>query len=161
MHHDVFNQCVQKLGGHFGNIGILLCFPRSFGTMYLPTIFPSPAVGSAGAHRNWNSSTTCWKRTERWFLHGIAGIGKSELAKAYAAQYQKSYTNFLYLTYSGDLKQDIIDMDFADDLPTDTEEERFKKHNKFLRTLKDDTLFVIDNSLKVSKTSCVGLLLCC
>ena len=51
-------------------------------------------------------------------------------------------------------------MDFADDLPTDTEEERFKKHNKFLRTLKDDTLFVIDNSLEVSKTSCVGLLLC-
>ena len=29
------------------------------------------------------------------FLHGIAGIGKSELAKAYAKQHRKEYTNVL------------------------------------------------------------------
>ena len=40
---------------------------------------------------------------------------------------------------------DIIDMDFADDLPDDDSEERFRKHNRFLRTLKEDTLFIIDN----------------
>ena len=74
------------------------------------------------------------------FLQGIAGIGKSELAKAYAKQH-----NIPYLAYTGDLKQDIIDMDFADDLPNDDDEERFRKHNRFLRTLKDDTLFIIDN----------------
>ena len=79
------------------------------------------------------------------FLQGIAGIGKSELAKAYAKQHNKEYTNILYLAYTGDLKQDIIDMDFADDLPNDDDEERFRKHNRFLRTLKDDTLFIIDN----------------
>lgn len=79
------------------------------------------------------------------FLQGIAGIGKSELAKAYAKQFKKEYTNVLYLTYTGDLKQDIIDMDFADDLPNDDDEERFRKHNRFLRTLKEDTLFIIDN----------------
>ena len=43
------------------------------------------------------------------------------------------------------MKQDIIDMDFADDLPNDNDEERFRKHNRFLRTLKDDTQFIIDN----------------
>lgn len=79
------------------------------------------------------------------FLQGIAGIGKSELAKAYAKQYRKEYTNILYITYTGELKQDIIDMDFADDLPEDTDEERFRKHNRFLRTLKEDTLLIIDN----------------
>ena len=79
------------------------------------------------------------------FLQGIAGIGKSELAKAYAKQFKKEYTNVLYLTYTGDLKQDIIDMDFADDLPNDDDEERFRKHNRFLRTLKEDTLLIIDN----------------
>lgn len=79
------------------------------------------------------------------FLQGIAGIGKSELAKAYAKQYRKEYTNILYLTYTGDLKQDVIDLDFVDDLPGDSEEERFRKHNRFLRTLKEDTLFIIDN----------------
>ena len=79
------------------------------------------------------------------FLHGIAGIGKSELAKAYAKQHRKEYTNVLYLTYTGNLMQDIADMDFADDLPDDSEQERFRKHNRFLRTLKEDTLFIVDN----------------
>ena len=79
------------------------------------------------------------------FLQGIAGIGKSELAKAYAKAHNKEYTNILYLSYTGNLKQDISDMDFADDLPDDDNEERFRKHNRFLRTLKEDTLFIIDN----------------
>ena len=47
------------------------------------------------------------------FLQGIAGIGKSELAKAYAKIHSKEYTNILYLSYTGNLKQDISDMDFA------------------------------------------------
>lgn len=79
------------------------------------------------------------------FLHGIAGIGKSELAKAYAKKHSKEYTNILYLTYSGDLLHDIAEMDFADDLPEDSEQERFRKHNRFLRTLKEDTLIIVDN----------------
>ena len=45
------------------------------------------------------------------FLQGIPGIGKSELAKAYASHYKKAYTNVLYLVYSGDLKRDIVEMD--------------------------------------------------
>lgn len=79
------------------------------------------------------------------FVHGIAGIGKSEFAKAYAAQYKKEYTNTLYITYSGSLYHDVTDLDFADDLPDESEEERFRRHNRFLRTLKSDTLLVIDN----------------
>lgn len=79
------------------------------------------------------------------FVNGIAGIGKSELAKAYAAAYKKSYTNILYFTYSGSLQDMIADMDFADDMPSDDSKMRFKKHNRFLRSLKDDTLIIIDN----------------
>ncbi len=79
------------------------------------------------------------------FLHGIAGIGKSELVKAYAKKYKKGYLNILYIAYSGNLKQDIIDLDFADDLQEDSEEERFRKHNRFMRSLKEDTLLIIDN----------------
>lgn len=79
------------------------------------------------------------------FLSGIAGIGKSELAKAYAKRYKKEYTNILYITYSGNLTEDIASLDFADDLPNETESERLKKHNRFLRSLRDDTLIIIDN----------------
>ena len=51
------------------------------------------------------------------FLYGIPGIGKSELTKSYAAQHRKEYTNILYLPYTGDLRQGIASLDFADDLP--------------------------------------------
>ena len=74
------------------------------------------------------------------FLCGIAGIGKSELAKAYAKRYIKQYTNILSVEYTGNLHQDITDMDFIDDLPESTEQERFQRHNRFLRSLKSDTL---------------------
>ena len=79
------------------------------------------------------------------FLYGIAGLGKSELAKAYAKQYKKHYTNILYIEYTGDLHQDITDMDFIDDPPEINEQDRFQKHNRFMRSLKSDTLFIIDN----------------
>ncbi len=79
------------------------------------------------------------------FLQGIAGIGKSELAKAYAKHYKKDYTNILYFTYTGNLMQDIIDLDFIDDTDHMDDAERFKKHNRFLRSLKSDTLLIIDN----------------
>ena len=79
------------------------------------------------------------------FLHGIAGIGKSELAKAYAKAHRKEYTNILYFTYTGSLKHDVANLIFADDLPGEDENTRFHKHNRFLRTLREDTLLIIDN----------------
>lgn len=79
------------------------------------------------------------------FIHGIAGIGKSEFAKAYANAHKKDYTNILYFQYNGSLQKMIADMDFADDNSGDDETERFRKHNRFLRSLKDDTLIIIDN----------------
>lgn len=86
------------------------------------------------------------------FLHGIAGIGKSELAKAYASRYKKEYTNILYIVYSGDLKRDITDLDFSDDLPDENREERFRRHNRFLRTLKQDAY----RTLRTGEKYCKG-----
>ena len=79
------------------------------------------------------------------FLQGIPGIGKSELAKAYAKRYGKEYTNVIYVNYSGDLKQAVIDLDFADDMPDESDDIRFKRHNRFLRSLREDTLLIMDN----------------
>lgn len=106
---------------------------------------PKPCRHFCGREKELDSLHELLLEHGKVFLHGIAGIGKSELAKAYAKEHSKEYTNILYLTYSGDLMQDIADMDFADDLPNDSAQERFRKHNRFLRTLKEDTLFIVDN----------------
>ena len=106
---------------------------------------PKPCRHFLGRENELEKLHAILEENSKIFLYGIAGIGKSELAKAYAKIYSKEYTNILYLMYSGDLRQDIIDLDFADDLPEDTEENRFRKHNRFLRTLKEDTLLIIDN----------------
>lgn len=80
------------------------------------------------------------------FLQGIAGISKSELAKAYAKRYSREYTNIIYFTYSGDLKRDIANLDFADDVDdNETMDARFSRHHRLLRRLRDDSLLIIDN----------------
>ena len=80
------------------------------------------------------------------FLQGIPGIGKSELAKAYAQNFKKEYTNIIYINYSGSLKADIVNLDFADDYnANEPEAERFRRHSRFLRNLKDDSLIIVDN----------------
>ena len=79
------------------------------------------------------------------FLHGIPGIGKSELAKAYAGRYGREYANVLYLYYQGSLQDTISALEFSDDLSTDSQERRFRRHECCLITLKADTLLIIDN----------------
>lgn len=106
---------------------------------------PRPCRHFVGREEELGELHTMLEENSKVFLYGIAGIGKSELAKAYAKQYKKYYTNILYVEYFGDLHQSVTDMDFTDDLPEDSEEERFRKHNRFLRSLKDDTLLIIDN----------------
>lgn len=85
------------------------------------------------------------KKQDKVFLQGVAGIGKSEIGKKYAEVHKKDYTNILFFTYTGDLKQMIADFEFADDMTTDNTDVRFKNHNRFLRSLKEDTLIIIDN----------------
>ena len=106
---------------------------------------PKPCRHFLGRAKELEELHTMLEENLHVFLYGIAGIGKSELAKAYAKQYKKHYTNILYVEYTGDLHQDITDMDFIDDLPESTEQERFQRHNRFLRSLKSDTLLIIDN----------------
>lgn len=79
------------------------------------------------------------------FISSLPGIGKSELAKAYAKQRKADYTNIVHLYYTGSLREVITRMDFVDDLPDDTADARYERHARFLRTLKEDTLLIVDN----------------
>ena len=106
---------------------------------------PKPCRHFIGRDKELEELYTMLEENRHVFLCGIAGIGKSELAKAYAKHCKEHYTNILYVEYTGNLHQDITDMDFIDDLPESTEQERFQRHNRFLRSLKSDTLLIIDN----------------
>lgn len=79
------------------------------------------------------------------FLHGIPGIGKSELVKKYAKFHRKEYTNVIYLFYLEDLRKTILKMEFVDDQPGEDDETRFFHHSSFLRSLREDNLVIIDN----------------
>ena len=106
---------------------------------------PKPCRHFVGRESEIENLHECLENNSKVFLYGIPGIGKSELAKAYARKYKKYYTNILYIEYTGDLHQSVTEMDFTDDMPGISEEKRFQNHNRYLRSLKEDTLLIIDN----------------
>lgn len=106
---------------------------------------PNPCKHFCGRDSELEELHTLLEKHGKIFITGLAGIGKSEFAKFYAKTHKKDYTNILYFKYHDSLQALIEDMDFADDLPTDDNTTRFKKHNRFLRSLTPDTLLIIDN----------------
>ena len=106
---------------------------------------PNPCKHFCGRDNEISELHTLLEKHSKIFVTGLAGIGKSEFAKAYARTHKKDYTNILYFSYPDSLQTLIEDIDFADDLPTYDNITRFKNHNRFLRSLKTDTLLIIDN----------------
>lgn len=106
---------------------------------------PAPCKHFCGRDAELEELHSLLEKHSKIFITGLAGIGKSEFVKAYAKTYKSAYTNILHFTYPGSLQALIEDISFADDLPSDDNTTRFKKHNRFLRSLKPDTLLIIDN----------------
>lgn len=107
---------------------------------------PKPCRYFCGRDKELDALHDQLSENSKIFLQGIPGIGKSELAKAYAKKHKKDYTNIIYINYSGSLKADIVNLDFADDYnASEPEAERFRRHSRFLRNLKDDSLIIVDN----------------
>lgn len=106
---------------------------------------PEPCPHFLGRDKELEELEKLLEEETKVFVRGIAGIGKSELVRAYIKKKEKDYTNVIYLRYSGNLYKDIAGLDFADDKYDASERERYKKHARFLRSLKEDTLIVIDN----------------
>lgn len=106
---------------------------------------PKPCRHFKGRNNELEMLHSALDNNSKVFVEGVAGIGKSEFVKMYVSKYKKEYTNILYFNYSGNLKQIITDCDFSDDTLNENEDMRFKRHNRFLRSLKEDTLIIIDN----------------
>ncbi|MCD8180755.1 MAG: ATP-binding protein [Firmicutes bacterium] len=108
-------------------------------------IVPKPCKHFCGREAELETLHNVLDENGKVFIQGVAGIGKSEFAKQYAKKYKNEYTNILYFSYNGSLKQMIADCDFSDDSIDDNDDIKFRRHNRFLRSLKEDTLIIIDN----------------
>lgn len=106
---------------------------------------PAPCRFFCGRDTELDELNTALQEHSKVFISGFAGIGKSEFAKAYAKKFKKEYRNILYFNYHGSLKEMITDMDFAGDNLSDDEHTRFTKHIRFLKSLRSDSLIIIDN----------------
>lgn len=111
----------------------------------LTTLLPKPIKTFVGREKELEELYELLEEYHTLFIQGVAGIGKSELVKQYVKLHRKDYTNILFLDYSGSLYEIVADLDFVDDTDGLTEKERFRKHFRFLKSLKEDTLLVIDN----------------
>lgn len=106
---------------------------------------PAPCRYFCGRDTELDELHTALQEHSKVFIKGFAGIGKSEFAKAYAKKFKKEYRNILYFNYHGSLKENITDMDFAGDNLSDNEHIRFTKHIRFLKSMRSDSLIIIDN----------------
>ncbi len=106
---------------------------------------PAPCRYFCGRDTELDELHAALQEYSKFFISGFAGIGKSEFAKAYAKKFKKEYRNILYFNYHGSLKEAITDMDFAGDNLSDDEHTRFTKHIRFLKSLRSDSLIIIDN----------------
>ena len=106
---------------------------------------PAPCRCFCGRNTELDELHTALQEHSKVFIKGFAGIGKSEFAKAYAKKFKKEYRNILYFNYHSSLKEMITDMDFAGDNLFDDEHTRFTKHIRFLKSLRSDSLIIIDN----------------
>ena len=106
---------------------------------------PTPCRYFCGRNTELDELHTTLQEHSKVFIKGFAGIGKSEFVKAYAKKFKKEYGNILYFNYHGSLKEMITDMDFAGDNISDDEHTRFTKHIRLLKSLRSDSLIIIDN----------------
>lgn len=90
------------------------------------------------------------------FIYGMGGIGKSEIAKAYAQRYADKYSTILFASYETDLMHLIADdkkieienfqQASAAGGQGETVEDYYERKLKVLKSLvKKDTLLIIDN----------------
>ena len=78
-------------------------------------------------------------------ITGVAGIGKSELVRAYAKDHRKEYQYFGYYFYGGSLK-DIIANVVHDALATESDlNTRYRNNLELLSSLGEKALLIIDN----------------
>ncbi len=125
---------------------------------------PEPFKPFFGREEELQNLDDLFKEHRHIFLTGLPGIGKSELAKNYAACYRKGSGRTFYIFYTGDMRADIIRMVNTSHVGLSTQqpiaskqlaaisekinapsEDLFQRCLNILQRLSENDLLVIDN----------------
>lgn len=145
---------VPTLEGFFAEVvRYAILNDHTHGTLYSPDLsdkllsakVPTATKTFLGRKEELKEASSLLQEHSLLFVTGIAGIGKSEFAKAYASKNIKKYNNILFFHYEGSLKKCIASLSFSDDTAEMTEEELLKTHYQTLQKLRSDSLIILDN----------------
>lgn len=128
---------------------------ESVKTVALKNTMIFPNLGFIGRKSEIEEIHSYLEQYKRVFLMGMGGIGKTEIAKQYIRNYQKEYTNVLFMKYETNLEDMIISekelpiFNFSrreEDGVLETDEQYFFRKLEQLKELADEkTLLVVDN----------------
>ena len=104
-----------------------------------------PCRHFCGRDKELNELHTLVQNNSTVIITGVAGIGKSELVRAYAKEHKKEYQYFGYYFYGGSL-EDIIANIIRDPVTADSDLQTRYQHNlDLLSDLGERVLLIIDN----------------
>ena len=117
---------------------------------YIITSEIRPNEFFVGRVRECNELTERIESERLIYLCGIGGIGKSEIAKQYAAKNRNKYSNILYFSYTGDFEETICQdsVIIATIERVDDESDHhfcWRKLHAIKRCLHGNSLIIIDN----------------
>ena len=159
-HIDAYKRIKQALGDLLDNVVALVGEKKEDSSrIYLKPMYREPIFNFRGRDNELNEIEESFKSHNVVTLSGIGGIGKSEIAKAYAVKSFKEniYEIVSYIDYKESLRKTISQLDFSNfdeasfleslqtrnDI-TSIEDELFKKKLDWLETHNKKALLIID-----------------
>lgn len=114
----------------------------AFGRPYLMTNCPHSTVQFVGREQELSQIRKVFTSgSPAVFLHGVGGIGKSEVAKKYAETFANEYDAVLFLRYVDSLERSFDEIEIQNFDDNDIQEHRRVLH----RLLNKQVLLIIDN----------------
>lgn len=110
------------------------------GVPYVVEKCPLPVTEFIGRNHELSEMDTSLKQKRIIFLHGIGGIGKSELSKEYARQHSGEYDAIVFLTYCESLQETLGKISVWN---SDKEDDDFDETLRLC--LNQNVLIIIDN----------------
>jgi len=154
---EFFHQTLSiTIGNRFSNMKEVTCSLEELITLadeskpFVRDNFVYHQAVFVGRERELEEIYKCLKEDSLLFLHGIGGIGKSELAKQYAERNRKNYRKILFVSFQNSILETICKEDiFVSHLKREEEESEENYFNRKLHLLQSDLtsddLFLLDN----------------